>query len=93
MAVHDIDKGRAGYTYVTHAFYNNLAFTLIYNYYAIHNLKKNVTRIDVTPYIASQHVNCFMKKKYVQKNPHIPLKSASSEYFFQLNENYKGQEP
>ena len=43
MAVHDIDKGRVTYTYVAHAFYNNLVFTLIFNYYAFHNLEKNAT--------------------------------------------------
>jgi hypothetical protein len=83
MAVHDIDNGRAGYTYVAHAFYNNLAFTLIFNYYAFYNLKKNVTRVHVTP---SPHVNCFMKK-IMLKNPYIPLAFVSSEYFSQLNEN------
>ena len=40
----------------------------------------------LTPYIASPHGNCFMKKKML-KNPYIPLIFASSEHFFQLHEN------
>jgi hypothetical protein len=64
-AVHDIDKGQTGYKYLAHAFYNNLVFTLIFYYYVFHNLKKNVARVDVTPYISVSTCKLFYEKKYI----------------------------
>jgi hypothetical protein len=57
------DKGWAGYMYVAHAFYNNFVSTLIINYCAIHNLKKNVTRVDVDTVHSVSTWKLFYEKK------------------------------